>query len=218
VHHAHGQLLDARRKRGAEHHGLLALGGQLVDFGQVVGKAQVEHAVGFVHHQELHLVELDLHRALQVQQAAGRGHHQVGILQLGDLQLVRHAAHHVGHAQATAMLDQVDGVVATCWASSRVGHSTSAPGSAGLKLRGLVGSLRLARFGSGLATGQRLRRQALLEFGALFFSGFVGLLASSVCSTGSRKAAVLPLPVWLDTIRSMKAWRPSWGPWPAGWP
>jgi hypothetical protein len=71
AHHAHGQLLDARRKGGAEHHGLLALDGQLVDFGQIIREAQVEHAVGFVHHQELHLVELDLHRALQVQQRPG---------------------------------------------------------------------------------------------------------------------------------------------------
>jgi hypothetical protein len=50
-------------------------------------------------------------RALQVQQAAGRGDHEVGVLQAGDLHLVRHAAHHVGDAQALAMLDQVDGVV-----------------------------------------------------------------------------------------------------------
>jgi hypothetical protein len=77
MHHAHGQLLDARRKRGAEHHGLLALGGQLVQLGQVVREAQVEHAVGFVDNQKLHLVELDLHRALQIQQTARRGHHEV---------------------------------------------------------------------------------------------------------------------------------------------
>ena len=85
--------------------------GELVDFGQVVGEAQVEHAVGLVDDEELHLVQLDLHRALQVQQAAGRGDHEVGVLQPGDLHLVGHAAHHVGDAQAAAMLDQVDGVV-----------------------------------------------------------------------------------------------------------
>ena len=55
------KLLDTRRQRGAEHHGLLAPGRQLVDFSQVVGKAQVEHAIGLVDHQELHLIELDLH-------------------------------------------------------------------------------------------------------------------------------------------------------------
>ena len=60
AHHPGGQLLDARRKSGAEHHGLAPLDGQLVDFGQVIGKAQIEHAVGFVHHQKLHLIEFDL--------------------------------------------------------------------------------------------------------------------------------------------------------------
>src|SRR5690606_34816553 len=84
---------------------------ELVDFSQVIGKTEVEHAVGFVHHQELNLVELDLHGALQVEQAAGRGHDQVGVLQLGDLQLVGHAADYVGYAQAASVLDQVDGVV-----------------------------------------------------------------------------------------------------------
>ncbi len=111
THDACGQLLNARRECGAEHHGLLAVDGELVDLSQIIGKAQVEHTVGFVHHQELDLVQLDLHGALQVEQTAGCGHHQISVLQLGDLQLVRHTAHHVGHAQTTAMLDQVDGVV-----------------------------------------------------------------------------------------------------------
>ena len=110
-HHAGGQLLDAGRQRGAEHHGLLAFDGELVDFGQIIGKAQIQHAVGFVNHQKLHLVELDLHRALQVQQTPGRGHHQIGVLQLGDLELVRHATDHIGNTQATAMAYQVDGVM-----------------------------------------------------------------------------------------------------------
>ena len=111
VHHAHGQLLNAWRKGSAEHHGLLALAGELVDVSQVVREAQVQHTVGFVNHQEFDFVEFDLHGALQVEQTTWRGHHQVGILQLGNLQLVRHAAHNVGHAQAAAMLHQIDGVV-----------------------------------------------------------------------------------------------------------
>ena len=80
AHDAGGQLHDARRKGGAEHHGLTALQRELVDFGQVVGKAEVEHAVGFVNHQKLDLVELDLHAALQVEQAAGGGYDQIGVL------------------------------------------------------------------------------------------------------------------------------------------
>ena len=111
AHHAGGQLLNARRKGSAEHHGLLAVDGELVDFGQVIRKAQVQHAVGLVDHQKLHLVQFDLHGALQVQQATGRGHHQIGILQLGNLQLIRHTAHDIGNPQATAVLDQVDGIM-----------------------------------------------------------------------------------------------------------
>ena len=64
AHHTRGQLHDARCERRAEHHGLFALNGELVDFCQVVGKAEVKHAVSFVHHQKLNLVELDLHAAL----------------------------------------------------------------------------------------------------------------------------------------------------------
>ena len=111
AHHTLGQLLDAWRKRGAEHHGLLAFDGELVHFGEVVGETQVQHAVGFVHYQELDLVELDLHGALQVQQAAWCGHHEISVLQLGDLQLVRHTTHHVGDTQAVAMAHQVNGVM-----------------------------------------------------------------------------------------------------------
>ena len=106
-----GQLLNARRKRGAEHHGLVTLHRQLVDLGQIFGETQIEHAVRFVEHQELHLLQLDLSRTLQVQQATRRGHHQIGVLQASDLHGVRHAAHHVGDAQALGVTDQADGVV-----------------------------------------------------------------------------------------------------------
>ena len=37
---------------------------------------------------------------------------------------------------------------ATCWANSRVGQTISAPGVGALKLRALVGSLRLGRLGA----------------------------------------------------------------------
>ena len=60
THHASGQLLDAWREGGAEHHGLLTLDGQLVDFSQIVRETQIQHAVGFVNHQEFHLIELEL--------------------------------------------------------------------------------------------------------------------------------------------------------------
>ncbi|OIO82654.1 MAG: hypothetical protein AUJ90_01210 [Gallionellaceae bacterium CG1_02_60_948] len=61
THDTGSELLDAWRKSGAEHHGLLAIYGELVDFSQVIREAQVKHAVGFVHHQKLNLIKLDLH-------------------------------------------------------------------------------------------------------------------------------------------------------------
>ena len=144
VHHAHGELLDARRKGGAEHHGLLACTGQVVDLGQIVREAQVQHTVGLVHHKELHLVELDLLRALQIEQAPRRGHHEVGILQLGDLQLVRHATHHVGNAQALAVLDQVNGVMRHLLGEFTRGAQHQRAGNSGLEV---------ARLGRVLAAG-----------------------------------------------------------------
>jgi hypothetical protein len=45
AHDTGGQLHDVRRKSSAEHHGLATLQRELVDFGQVIGKAEVQHAV-----------------------------------------------------------------------------------------------------------------------------------------------------------------------------
>ena len=150
AHHAGSELLNARREGGAKHHGLLAVDGELVDFGQVVGEAQVQHTVGFVNHQELHLVQLDLLRALQIQQAAGCGDHQVGILQLGNLQLVRHATHDVGNAQTAAMLHQVDGVMGhlLCQFAGRANDQGAGCGGLEVALAGRV--LALGALGCGL--------------------------------------------------------------------
>ena len=91
---------------------------------------------------------------------------------------------------------------ATCWASSRVGHSTRAPGVAALKLRVFVGSLRLGRLGGAsplaIAAATAASNSSRSRLAASTWR------CSKVCSTGSRKAAVLPLPVWLDTSRSVK--------------
>ena len=155
VHHAQGQLLDARRKGGAEHHGLLALGRELVDFGQGVGKAQVEHAVGLVHHQKAHLIQLDLPAAGQVEQAARRGHHQIGVLQLGNLHLVRHAADHGGNAQAAAVLDQVDGVGRHLLRQLARGAQHQSAGHGGFEVARFQRVLAARALGRRLARGQR---------------------------------------------------------------
>jgi len=111
VHYAQSQLLNARGKRGTEHHGLTALLRQAVDFSQIVGEAQVQHPVSLIHDQELHFVQLDLSGTFQIQQTPRSSNHQVGVLQLGHLHLIRHATHNVGNPQATAMANEVDGVV-----------------------------------------------------------------------------------------------------------
>ena len=160
THHAGGELHDARRKRRAEHHGLLALDGELVDFGQVVGKAEIEHAVGFVNDEELHLVELDLHAALQVQQTARRSHDEIGVLQLGNLQLVRNAADDVGNAQATAMTHQVNRVGADLLGQLTRWAQDQGTGGGGLEVAQVGRVFALWLFQRRFATGNRFGAQA----------------------------------------------------------
>ncbi|MNV86483.1 hypothetical protein D3C71_1805220 [compost metagenome] len=70
-----------------------------------------------------------------------------------------------------------------------------------MKLRELVGSLRLARLGAG---SPRAAASATARSKAARSSASTAACCwSKVCSTGSKNAAVLPLPVWLETIRSI---------------
>ena len=161
AHDAGRQCLDARCEGGTEHHGLVARYGELVDFGQVIGKAEVEHAVGFVHHQELHFIELDLPAALQVEQAAGRSHHEVGVLQLGNLNLVGNTTHHVGNAQATAMAHQIDGVVGYLLGQFAGRAKNQGTRHGGLEVAGQQRVLALRCLGGWLAFGGSLGSQTL---------------------------------------------------------
>ena len=170
AHHAGRQLLNTRCKSRTEHHGLLAVDGQLVDLGQIVREAQIEHAVGFVNDQKLDLVKLDLHRALQIEQAARRGHHQIGVLQLGNLQLVRHAAHNVGNAQTTAVLHQIDGVVRHLLGQFAGGANNQCAGCGRFEVAGVGRVFALAALGRGFALGGGLGHglfigEALFLFG-----------------------------------------------------
>ena len=179
AHHTGSELLNARRKGSAKHHGLLAVNGQLVDLGQIVRETQVQHAVGFVHHQELHLVELDLHRTLQVQQTAGRCNHQIGVLQLGDLQLVRHATHDVGNAQATAMLHQVNRVVRDLLGEFAGGANDQGAGCGCLEVARVGWVFALGALGGGFAFGSGVGH-GFFVFQALGFFGVGGLLEQGV--------------------------------------
>ena len=70
-----------------------------------------------------------------------------------------------------------------------------------MKLRVLVGSLRFGFFegASPRATASALRRSN----SARSSRSACSCCMSRVCNTGSKKAAVLPLPVWLETNRSV---------------
>ena len=173
AHHTGGQRLNAGCKRGTEHHGLLTRNRQLVDFSQVVSKTEVEHAVGFVHHQKLHFTQLELTTALQIQQTAWRGHHQVGILQLGNLHLVRHATHHSGNAQTPAMLDQTNGVVRHLLSQFACGAQHQRTRHDRLKVAGQQRVLTLWALGLWLAFGSGLLHLTV-PFG--LFLGLFGVL------------------------------------------
>ena len=90
-----GQRLDVVAEGGAEQQALLVLrhdGQHLLD---VVDEAHVEHAVGFVEHQDLDLGQVEVAQARVVEQAARRGHEDVhAVAQLVDLGLHAHAAEH----------------------------------------------------------------------------------------------------------------------------
>ena len=110
-HHTRGQGLNARRKSCREHHRLMTLNGQLIDFSQVIGKAQVKHAVRFIDHQKLHLFKFNVHGTLKIDQTPRRCNNQVCILQLGNLHGIGHATDNIGNSQAFAMLDQINGIM-----------------------------------------------------------------------------------------------------------
>ncbi len=85
---------------------------KLVDFGQVVGKAESSMRSASSTTEEAHLVELDLHRALQVEQAAQawrpRGWRSAAWRSAAGRGLPPTT---LATREAAAMLDQVDGVV-----------------------------------------------------------------------------------------------------------
>ena len=173
AHHSRGQGLNTGRKSGTEHHGLATRGGQSVDFRKVIGETEIQHAVGFINHQKLHLVQLDLAAALQIQQAARGGHHQVGVLQLGDLHLVRHATDHVGNTQASAVLDQVDRIMRHLLGQFTRGAQHQSPRHGGLEVTRQQRVLALRALGSRLP-GRLCFGHQTVPFGP--FLGFTGAL------------------------------------------
>ena len=189
VHHAHGELLNARRKCGREHHGLAALAGELVDFREIVRKAQVEHAVGFVHHQKLHLVEFDLHGALQVEQTTWGRYDEVGVLQFGNLQLVGHATDDVGNADTAAMLDQVDGVMCYLLGKFACRAHDQGAGHGSLEVARVGRVLALGALGSSFTLRSGVGHSALVLFTLLEFG--LGLLLDEGMQHGQQECSGL---------------------------
>ncbi|CAB3722382.1 hypothetical protein LMG3441_03947 [Achromobacter kerstersii] len=92
------QRADFVRERGREQQVLALLGQQRENLADVADEAHVQHAVGFVQHQDFHARQVNRLLAAVVQQTAGGGHQDVQRLaQRGDLGVdVDAAEHHHG--------------------------------------------------------------------------------------------------------------------------
>ena len=99
-----GQRLDLVAERGGEQQALLLLGQHREHLLDVVDEAHVEHAIGFVEHEDLHMAQVERALLVVVEQAAGRGHEDVdATAQLVDLRLHADAAEH-HHARQRQVL------------------------------------------------------------------------------------------------------------------
>ena len=98
VQQARGQLLDRGLKGGREQQVLPAGRQQRQDFLDVADEAHVEHAVGFIEHQDLHPIQLHGVLLGEIHQPARGGHQHVGAApQPHHLGVDLHAPeHHIG--------------------------------------------------------------------------------------------------------------------------
>ena len=105
--YALGEAFDRRGDRGAQQQRLPLLRAAAEDFFDVGPEADVEHAVGFVEHDDFELVELQRAAADVVEHAARRADDDVGAaFELVDLAADRLAAveRHAGHPPAVGEL------------------------------------------------------------------------------------------------------------------
>jgi hypothetical protein len=90
-----GEGLDLVREGGREQQVLALLGEHREDFLDVADEAHVEHAVGFVQHQDFHAGQIDGLLVAVVEQAARGGHEDIdALLELGDLRVDGDATEH----------------------------------------------------------------------------------------------------------------------------
>ena len=109
--HGFGEIGDVLGHGGREEQ-RLPLDRQFADdFADVVDEAHVEHAVGFVEHQELDLAELQSVALHEVEQAAGGGHQDFDARHdRADLAAHRHAADRQRRGQADVAAIGVEAV------------------------------------------------------------------------------------------------------------
>jgi hypothetical protein len=92
-HVATGQRHDLPGHRRREQHGLTARGRERHDALDVGQEAHVEHLVGLVEHEGLHVLEVEVALAGEVDEASGRADDDLdALLERVDLRLVRAAA------------------------------------------------------------------------------------------------------------------------------
>ena len=105
-----GQVADLVAEGGREQQALLVARHQGQHFFHIMDKAHVQHAVGLVKDQDLHLAQVQHALLVQVQQAAGGGYQQVhATLELGNLRVHAHAAKNHGARQLQVFAVGADG-------------------------------------------------------------------------------------------------------------
>ena len=112
---------------------------------------------------------------MQIQQTTGRCHHQVGVLQFGDLQLVRHAANNVRDTQAAAVLHQFDGIMGHLLRQLAGRANDQGPRGDHRKIARIGGVFALAAFRRGFAFRGGLSQRSV-KISPLFFLGLALLV------------------------------------------
>jgi hypothetical protein len=100
LHERAGELADFFREGGREHQVLALLRQQANDAADVVDEAHVQHAVGFVQHEDLDVTQVDGLLLHVIEQPARRGDDDVhAVAQVLDLRVDVDAAEHGDRAQ-----------------------------------------------------------------------------------------------------------------------
>ena len=149
VAHPHGRKVHHRlvERGGIEHRAAMVAIRQAVDDGADVGdKAHVEHPVGLVDHQRIHLTQVHDVAAHVILQAPGRGHQQIhrGLLELAPLAIVIHPAIDREGTHIPAILTQRLGILANL--DDQLTRWGQDEGARGARLQvALLGGVQIAR-------------------------------------------------------------------------